>query len=181
MIVYTRIYRTPPRPSCEQTCLLRARAIYISRHGSRRGGIGRRARLKIWYPQGCVGSTPSVGTIEINWIEMNSQPPESLTQAKFTESLNTRFSVSADSGEAIELHLVEVTAGPATASSDPGAGRYESFALLFHGPANRFLPQKTYSFDHPQIGKFALFIVPIGKEGDLFKYQAVFNRRVQPA
>ena len=30
--------------------------------GSQRGGIGRRARLKIWYPKGCVGSTPSAGT-----------------------------------------------------------------------------------------------------------------------
>ena len=29
---------------------------------SRCGGIGRRARLKIWYPKGCVGSTPSIGT-----------------------------------------------------------------------------------------------------------------------
>jgi hypothetical protein len=31
--------------------------------GSRCGGIGRRARLKIWYSYECVGSTPSVGTI----------------------------------------------------------------------------------------------------------------------
>ena len=30
--------------------------------GSRCGGIGRRARLKIWYSYECVGSTPSVGT-----------------------------------------------------------------------------------------------------------------------
>jgi hypothetical protein len=113
--------------------------------------------------------------------KMNSNPLESLTQAKFTESLNTPFSVNADSGGAIELQLIEITAGPAAASSGPDAVRYESFSLLFHGPANRFLPQKTYSFDHPQIGKFALFIVPVGKEGDQFKYQAVFNRRVQPA
>ncbi len=28
---------------------------------SRRGETGRRARLKIWYPQGCVGSNPSAG------------------------------------------------------------------------------------------------------------------------
>jgi hypothetical protein len=30
--------------------------------GCRRGGIGRRARLKIWFPYGSVGSTPSAGT-----------------------------------------------------------------------------------------------------------------------
>ena len=33
-----------------------------ARNGCRRGGIGRRARLKIWYSEECVGSTPSVGT-----------------------------------------------------------------------------------------------------------------------
>ena len=31
-------------------------------HTSRCGGIGRRARLKIWLPQGSVGSIPSTGT-----------------------------------------------------------------------------------------------------------------------
>src|SRR6185503_10655519 len=36
---------------------------YIRVPLSRRGGIGRRARLKIWCPRGRVGSTPSVGTI----------------------------------------------------------------------------------------------------------------------
>ena len=30
-------------------------------HCRRRGGIGRRARLKIWYSQECVGSSPSAG------------------------------------------------------------------------------------------------------------------------
>jgi hypothetical protein len=34
----------------EQTYLLRAPTIYILSAGGRRGGIGRRARLKIWYP-----------------------------------------------------------------------------------------------------------------------------------
>ena len=39
-------------------------SIYISRHSSRCGGIGRRARLKIWYSKECVGSTPSIGTMK---------------------------------------------------------------------------------------------------------------------
>ena len=33
--------------------------------GGRCGGIGRRARLKIWYSEECVGSTPSIGTINL--------------------------------------------------------------------------------------------------------------------
>src|SRR4051812_3472973 len=47
----------------KQTYLHRGLRIYIGRLGSRCGGIGRRARLKIWYSYECVGSTPSVGTI----------------------------------------------------------------------------------------------------------------------
>ena len=39
---------------------------YVGRHLGRCGGIGRRARLKIWYSRECVGSTPSIGTTVIN-------------------------------------------------------------------------------------------------------------------
>ena len=36
--------------------------------GCRRGGIGRRARLKILFPYGSVGSTPSAGTNKIRGL-----------------------------------------------------------------------------------------------------------------
>ena len=43
--------------------------------GSRCGGIGRRARLKIWYSYECVGSTPSVGTIFSVNFNLNPRSP----------------------------------------------------------------------------------------------------------
>jgi hypothetical protein len=59
--------RTRPRGRAEASP--RRKRIYFapagsifSRAGGRRGGIGRRARLKFWCPKGHVGSTPSVGT-----------------------------------------------------------------------------------------------------------------------
>jgi hypothetical protein len=110
---------------------------------------------------------------------MSSTSLESLTQSKFAQALNTRFRVCADPSTEIELLLVAVTPDLTTASSGPGGSLYESFSLTFHGPESSFLPQKTYPFDHPQLGKFELFIVPVGKEGSVFKYQAVFNRRIQ--
>src|SRR5687768_2556432 len=41
----------------------RAPTLFCALQTSRRGGIGRRARLKIWFPKGSVGSRPSVGTL----------------------------------------------------------------------------------------------------------------------
>ena len=56
----------------------------FSGHGSRCGGIGRRARLKIWYPKGCVGSTPSIGTIKKprggNCVLLDPIPKENVMQ-----------------------------------------------------------------------------------------------------
>src|SRR5688500_1957174 len=60
-------------PAARLPALLRPQPIYILRRGSRRGGIGRRARLKIWYSYECVGSSPSVGTIFFpgSWLWRN--------------------------------------------------------------------------------------------------------------
>lgn len=111
---------------------------------------------------------------------MNSTPLENLTKEKFAETLNTRFRVMVDSAGPVELQLVEVTAG-AAASGGPDASKYENFSLMFHGSGERFLPQKMYSFEHEKMGSFDLFIVPVGREGNLIKYQAVFNRRIKTA
>ena len=44
------------------------------------------------------------------------------------------------------------------------------------GPADRFYQQGTYQFEHERIGRFNLFIVPVGKAGDgRFRYEAAFN------
>ena len=40
--------------------------LLVARKTCRSGGIGRRARLKIVYPEGCEGSIPSFGTCFIN-------------------------------------------------------------------------------------------------------------------
>jgi hypothetical protein len=52
---------------------------------------------------------------------------------------------------------------------------YESFSLLFQGPAEPFLPQAIYPLEHAQLGAFALFLVPVGKNAAGFLYEAVLN------
>jgi hypothetical protein len=41
------------------------------------------------------------------------------------------------------------------------------------------LPQQIHAFAHDRIGRFELFIVPIGQKPGIIQYQAVFSRLVQ--
>lgn len=86
-----------------------------------------------------------------------------------------------NSEDAIELELVQVTPGGTFAKAGTNLPQYESFSLLFHGPQERPLQQGTYFFEHPGMGKFALFIVPIAAENQMIHYQAIFNRPANPA
>lgn len=62
---------------------------------------------------------------------------------------------------------------------------YTGVSLIFHGPADKFLPQKTYELSCDALGEFDVFLVPIGelrekrderRERTGFRYQAVFTR-----
>jgi hypothetical protein len=89
----------------------------------------------------------------------------------FSEHLNSKFAVKRESSAdaVVELQLIEAK----RVSKAPG---YEQFSLIFNGPLDSYLEQAIYSFEHDGIGTFEMFIVPIGKDEDGFKYQAVVNR-----
>ena len=57
----------------------------------------------------------------------------------------------------------------------PRDGSRPPFALLFHGPITPLVPQATYRFDHPRLGAFDMFIVPVGPDGESMQYEAIFN------
>jgi hypothetical protein len=109
---------------------------------------------------------------------MKSVPLEELSLGRFSEFLNTRFTVQASPTETMEVELFEATPGGIMAKGGAHAAQYESFSLLFQGSQNRPLQQGTYRFEHSQLGAFDLFIVPIAAEQGVIKYQAVFNRLV---
>ena len=50
----------------------------------------------------------------------------------------------------------------------------ERFSLYFTGP-DRYLPQHVYRIEHEQMGALDLFLVPVGKLDNGFRYEAVFN------
>jgi hypothetical protein len=51
----------------------------------------------------------------------------------------------------------------------------EPFSLLFTTRGNFVLPQQIYAMRHAALGPMSIFLVPIGREGDVTTYQAVFN------
>jgi hypothetical protein len=106
---------------------------------------------------------------------------DDLRLATFAGQLQTTFHV-ADAPEAgTELKLIEASlteASPRQMANAPDA-HHEKFSLIFSGPKSPSLAQKIYRFEHPQIGGFAMFIVPIlTRKPDQQRYQAVFNRPV---
>jgi hypothetical protein len=54
---------------------------------------------------------------------------------------------------------------------------FERFSLLFRGNADSLLGQDTYIFEHACLGRFEMFIVPVGRRGKVHcHYEAVFCR-----
>jgi hypothetical protein len=97
---------------------------------------------------------------------------ESLTQESFAENLNTKFRLPVESGEPLELELIEVTPGI------PLEGT-ERFSLVFRGALGFSLPQSIYHLEHERLGALDIFLVPIARAEDGFRYEAVFNRYVK--
>ena len=49
------------------------------------------------------------------------------------------------------------------------------FSVVFEGPLEHVLPQRTWPLDHAELGRLEIFLVPLGPEGDAMRYQAVFT------
>lgn len=107
---------------------------------------------------------------------MNTVPLEQLSFDSFQPLLQTRFRVWVDEQDAVELELVQATPPRLLAATGPHLPACESFALVFRGPAQRVLPQRIYRFESERLGRFELFIVPIGRDREGTSYEATFNR-----
>jgi len=98
-----------------------------------------------------------------------------LSYATFAQLLHSTFRVR-DVEPPVELALTEATVHGSAPQTNPAG----TFSLVFTGPLNAFLQQRTYLFEHKKLGGFQLFIVPIGQDQKGFRYEAIFNRPVQP-
>jgi len=96
----------------------------------------------------------------------------SLQHEVFAQHLNTIFRVYVDDSNAIDAKLIEV-------SEMNLSPRQERFVIVFRGPNETFLGQGMRRFEHPQMGEFVLFLVPIAQNDQGYSYEAVFNRLVK--
>lgn len=94
---------------------------------------------------------------------------QNLNLASFAEHLQTKFQAYVDEEKTVEFELVSAT--------DTGTrGNDEQFAVVFRGPLETFLTQGTYKLEHPRMGTFDLFLVPIKRDEQGFYYEACFSR-----
>jgi hypothetical protein len=114
-------------------------------------------------------------------LVMSEAPLDSLSFASFAELVHAKFQVLVEPGLEVSLELAIVAApSPGPERVPPGSQQFEAFSLLFNGPLDRPLAQRTYRFTHERLGSFDLFIVPVSADRNARQYEAVFNRRLSP-
>ena len=92
-----------------------------------------------------------------------------LTLATFEPLVGDRFIVDGTTPVAIELVLESAT----TAGARPG-GR-DPFSLIFLGPGEPLLPQAIYALRHADLAVLEIFVVPVARDADGVRYQAIFT------
>jgi hypothetical protein len=99
-------------------------------------------------------------------------------KSTFTPYVNSDFRVYLNSSKAVAITLVGIEDFSNAEESLRAAGD-ECFKLQFDGRSDRAFAQQTYEVEHAALGRFSLFIVPVGMrtgKGEI-SYEAVFNRR----
>src|SRR5437764_5095657 len=97
-------------------------------------------------------------------VDVGSPMPDRfpMTAADFRPHLGTVFRFSSDGSRWFELTLLEIE------ERAPGV-----FSLFLRGPHHA--PQNVFQVRHDVLAVMDLFMVPIGREGDQFRYQISFN------
>jgi uncharacterized protein DUF6916 len=99
---------------------------------------------------------------------------ESFTVDTFAPLVGQVFVVHVDPTNQLDLELTEVVpASRADSAQARQTGR--PFSLTFHGPPAPVMVQRIYSVDHPTLGSFELFLVPVGADDRGILYEVVFS------
>ena len=93
-----------------------------------------------------------------------------LTIADFSGRVGETFNATAPDGPTLTLTLASVDELPAP----PDGGR-TPFSLEFRDDAPDHVPQQTLAVEHPEMGAFDLFVVPLGPGPEGMRYEAIFT------
>lgn len=99
---------------------------------------------------------------------------EDIPFAQFADAAQSTFRIDAGGGVSVALILMEMDSRPTGSRTG-----LEQFSLLFRGPVEHPLPQRLYAVEHDVIGRFDLFIVPVGRDESGYQYEAIFNRAIR--
>lgn len=97
---------------------------------------------------------------------------ERLADATFSPHVDDTFAVTTPAGS-VPLRLVSVTTRE---QHVPGAPQdWTPFTLHFVGPVEPMLDQRTWQLAHDATGPLEIFLVPIARDADGTRYEAVFG------
>ncbi len=94
---------------------------------------------------------------------------DQLTCEDFSRRAGETFRHTRESGEILELELVEAVEMGGTPS------QRAPFSVVFRVPAESHLEQAIYALEHAEMGMLELFLVPLGPHEDGMRYEAVFT------
>lgn len=94
---------------------------------------------------------------------------EIFTIDMFSGHVGTKFLMHYGDSQTAELELISVT----DIGSSP---RQSQFSLVFVGPDEAPIVQAIYRIEHDELGALDLFFVPIGRDKNGVRYEAIFNR-----
>lgn len=100
---------------------------------------------------------------------------QELTVADFSPHLGGKFKLRLDSGESLEVELVEATPLGMNGTRPAHLAQRGAFSVVFLAPKDAPLPQHIYHVEHEVMGEFAIFLVPIGRTAAGLKCEAIFN------
>lgn len=99
--------------------------------------------------------------------------PRQLTHNAFKPYLNTIFVIQYSDNGTYDAELISVD----TLGKEPKDPEQRwSFSLVFHvKDKEKYLSQRIYTLDHPELGSLDVFLVPLGPDQQGTRYEAVFT------
>jgi hypothetical protein len=144
-------------------------------------GISRRGFLEVSTTIAAASATAGFPTIALAAEDAIAATPHpdvvariSVDDAKYF--VGSVFLVHTSSGT-FHFLCVEVKAIPPQdeISTAPGQNRFETFSMKFRPQGHTSLKQDTYTFEHPVLGRFRLFVVPSGPGVTPRHYTAIIS------
>lgn len=98
---------------------------------------------------------------------------EELTLESFEPHVGTNFTIRFSDREPMELKITGVRLVMERVQSTKL--KRQPFVVYLESADSLMLPQRMYPFSHDVLGDLPIFIVPVGREDGVSRYEAVFT------